>query len=428
MEAYLSRGVTGSGPIERRLTEQNEGLGRAALSAAESVSKNMDEVKAGRAIESGLQDFVVRSKGRQKELYAEVDKYVDDAERVPVENVKALLDDLHTDIPGAPAQSALLRDPAAMRLRAAIKKDTEGFESVAANPEYAHLFNGKSVSDTTKALFAEFSADGKTPYEALRRVRTFVGANMREPSLTKATRDNFSKIYGALSADMNSVIWSKGPEATKAFQNANNFTREFHKRMELVDTAIDKNGGPEKVFKAAIAGTDDGDSVIKAVMRSLPQENQDAVSAMVLDRLGRSKGRKFSMDTFRKNWDEMSPRARDRLFGNLNPQAKDFVANIAKVVDIKKRGSRAFGGDKAGGSALVQQWQIGSGLLSAIPLVTSANPFPLLGYGAILGAGYGGGRAMTSPGALRFAGQRSAPINYGTQGQIAAMQRGLFSE
>jgi hypothetical protein len=423
-EAYLSRGITGSGPIEAQLTAQNKAFGQAAGRAAQSVSRNVDETKAGLAIERGLQGFVAKSKDKQRALYGEVDRHVNDAERVSVDNTKQLLDELHTDIPGAPAQSRLLRDPAAERLRNAIKADTEGFDSVAANPEYKHLFEGKNTSELTKELFGEFSADGKTPYEALRRVRTFVGAAMSEPSLTRATRDNFSKIYGALSEDIRTVITGNGPAATKAFDNANNFTRGFMKRMELVDTAIDKNGGPEKVFKAALSGTDDGATVINAVMKSLPQEGRDSVSAMVLERIGRGDGRKFDINAFKANWEQMSPRAKATLFANLGPEAKSFITNISKVVDIKNQGSRAFGGDRAGGSSWVQQGQVGAGLLSGLSLV-GGNPLPALGFAGMMAGQGAAGRGMVSPNALRFLGQKSLPIHFGPSAQIAQTQNAL---
>lgn len=416
-EAYLSRGLSGSGPLERALSAQNSAIGRAASNAASTISRNVDETKAGLQIERGLRGFVDTAKARQRDLYKDVDRYVSDTERVSMDNTKALLDELHIDIEGAPAQSRLLRDKSAMRLRSAIKSDTEGFESVAANPEYAHLFEGKNVSDATKALFAEFSADGKTPYEALRKVRSFVGAAMAEPSLTKATRDNFSKIYGALTQDIESVIWSKGPEATNAFNRANDFTRGFMRRMELVDTAIDKNGGPERVFKAAVSGTDDGATVINAVMKSLPQEGKNAVSAMVLEKLGRGEGRTFNIDTFRSNWDGMSPRAKRTLFSNMNDETKAFVDNITRVVDIKRQGAQVFGGDKVGGSSWVQQGQVGAGLLAGLSAV-GGNPVPLLGFGGLMAGERALAKKMSDPNTVRWLGQRSSPINYGYNAQL----------
>ncbi len=72
---------------------------------------------------------------------------------------------------------------------------------------------------------------------------------------------------------------------------------------------VEKNGGPEKVFQAAMSGTKDGATTLRAVMRSLPEDGQKAVSAAVIKRMGlanpgaqNAAGDAFSPNTFLTNW------------------------------------------------------------------------------------------------------------------------------
>lgn len=43
-------------------------------------------------------------------------------------------------------------------------------------------------------------------------------------------------------------------------------------RLDTIDHVVTKNGGPEMVFQAAMTGTKEGATTLRAVMRSLPMD------------------------------------------------------------------------------------------------------------------------------------------------------------
>ena len=127
------------------------------------------------------------------------------------------------------------------------------------------------------------------------------------------------------------------------------YTRASAERLEQVERVVDKAGGPEKVYHAVMAGTQDGGTTLRAVLQSLPRDGQRAVTAAVIKRMGLAtpgqqdaSGSVFSAQTFLTNWNRVSPEAKAVLFNRHGPQFSRDMDQIAGVAERIRTGSQVF--------------------------------------------------------------------------------------
>jgi hypothetical protein len=225
--------------------------------------------------------------------------------------------------------------------------------SMSAAEVYRSLGNLRSAVD---------ASNGTLPYEAIKKLRTLVGNEVADSTiLSDVPRSKWKALYGALSSDLEAATKSAGPEATAAWNRANNYTRAGMRRLETIDHVVEKNGGPEAVFAAATSGTKEGATTLRAVMQSLPPDAQKTVSATVLRRLGRATpgrqndlGEKFSTETFLTNWNSMSPQAKAVLFDRYGPDFRQSMDQVAKVASNLRDGSKVFQNPSGTGQATTQ--------------------------------------------------------------------------
>ncbi|NIR16031.1 MAG: hypothetical protein GWN86_19755, partial [Desulfobacterales bacterium] len=65
-------------------------------------------------------------------------------------------------------------------------------------------------------------AGGRIPYQALKEIRTKIGASLTRPQiLGDAPRGELKKLYAAITEDMKVAARAHGPEAERAFERAN---------------------------------------------------------------------------------------------------------------------------------------------------------------------------------------------------------------
>lgn len=209
--------------------------------------------------------------------------------------------------------------------------------------------SAQQVEDTLGELQAAAdAAGGRLPYEAIKKLRTLVGNEIDDAGLVSdLPRSKFKALYAALSRDLEGAASEAGSDALRAYRRANNYTRVGHERVDVLSRVIDKNGGPEAVFNAALSGTRDGATTLRAVMQSIPKDAQRSVTAAVVRRMGMPNpgqagvdaAEQFSSRTFLTNWSKMSPEARSALF---NRHGSDFSRNmdrIARVADNLDQGA-----------------------------------------------------------------------------------------
>ncbi|MES2942936.1 MAG: hypothetical protein V4772_08710 [Pseudomonadota bacterium] len=259
--------------------------------------------------------------------------------------------------------------------------------------------------------FLKTQVDNSLPYEALKKLRTLVGREIADNSLVSdVPRSKWTALYAALSDDLGDAAVKAGPRAEKAWDRANTYTRLNMQRLEQLSGILSRDA-PEKIFTSAISGTSEGDTVIKRVMKSLPEQERREVSAAVLQRMGRAKpgqqnaeGDAFSSETFLTNLSKISPTARTTLFGRAgNAELQGRVQDLAEMAENLRKGSKVFSNPSGtaqsltlkdtavgvGAAALSGQFGLAAGLAS-VPVAANLTA-----------------RAVTSPGLVKFAAGRT---------------------
>ncbi|MGN7917332.1 hypothetical protein [Lysobacter sp. 22409] len=456
VESLLAGGPTSSGVMARFAERQAERIGDGLQATANKLSPRSSAEQAGRAIKHGVLGeggFKETARNLQSRLYDDLDKQIDPSTRVEVSGAEQALKNLNPAIPGAPNLSPLFQNARIHGIERALKRDAWGPEAVASRPGMADQIQqtadmlksrGAAVDQLNSAAAAaierqnvmrtslgqkpiEFvpyptigkadvdqeiskllaeKADGKLPYEALKKLRTVVGQEIEDAGLmSDVPRSKWRALYSALSNDMRMAAEAKGPEAVRAWSRANKYTNFLMKRMDAIQHVIDKNGGPERVFESAMSGTRDGGTTLRAVMQSLPLDAQKTVTAATIKRMGlatpngqNTSGDVFSAGTFMTNWNRLSPEAKRSLFDRYGSDFSKNMDRIARVADNIKRGSKVYANPSGSGDR-VAAYSYGVALVGSL----LSGRLPTAGLLAAGGVGANASaRILTSPRAVAW--------------------------
>lgn len=381
-ETLLGAGPTSSGVIARAGQEQGDRIGQGLQDLARSMSRNPTAEGAGRSIREGVNTFARNTKDQRRELYRQLDTQIPGDASVDLSNTQRTLAAMTAPTPGAEATTGAL-----------------------INPEL------KRIADNLAADLAASGGSG-LPYEAVKGLRTRLGDEAFSFSLSpdKPTAQ-LRQLYGALTEDMTNVAKQAGPAAERAVSRANRYYRTSQKRLELLEDVVGRNGGPERVFNAAMQGTREGATVLRSVMRSLPPEAQKDVTAAVIKRMGMANpGQQgavgaaggaeeaFSAATFLTNWNRLSPEARASLFNRYGADMSRDIDRIARVAERVKEGSGVLR-NPSGTAAQTAAFGYAGSL--AASLMTGNTP---LAAGLVTSGAFANGfaRAMTNPRFVRW--------------------------
>lgn len=340
-ETLLSRAPGGAGQIAKKATNQADELATRIEQNASRLAGKTSAETTGRKISAAIEgDFVPKFRARQRQLYNELDNLIPPDSAVGVNNTQGALKELTKLTQGAEATTARLVNPQIKAIAEALKTDAQ---------------------------------TGTVPYSALKDLRTRVGEQLESGLVSDVPAKQWKRLYAALSQDMEAAAAAAGPQAQKAFSRANGYTKAGMQRLEVLDGVLQKNGGPEAVFKAAMNGTTEGATTLRAVMRSLDENGRKAVSATVLRRLGRAVnsqqdelGEKFSTETFLTNWNKISPEAKKELFDRFGPQYSKDIEALSKVASNLREGSQVFKNPSGTGQAATQAGTVGAFALSVL--------------------------------------------------------------
>lgn len=287
--------VWGGGAIKKAAEDQSTALSGRVNDIVDRLSGGGDVSPsgAGAVINKGASQAVANMKAAEQAAYDKVDSLVPPETPVSVSNALAALDKLAKPTAGAEATTGALISPKIAALRENLVADAEK--------------NG-----------------GQIPYSAVKELRSAVGANIDHgfaPS-DPSTNGAFKQVYKALSGDMEAGASAVSPQAKQAAADASSLYKTNVGKREFLDTIVDKAGGPEAVYQAAINGTKNGATKISGVMGALDSGQQNLVRATVLDRLGKAPagmqnaaGDSFNPSTFLTGWAKLAPEAKDALFG-----------------------------------------------------------------------------------------------------------------
>ncbi|HHA2789721.1 TPA: hypothetical protein ACOEQ0_000030 [Stenotrophomonas maltophilia] len=370
-ENLLGSSPTAGGVMARAGEKQGEQIGKGLNDLARSMSSNPTAEGAGRSIRAGVDTFAKNTKAMRRGLYWQVDQRIPSDAPVELSRTQQALAAMTAPTPGAEATTGALINPELGRIAENLATD------LAAG-------NGKAL-----------------PYEAVKGLRTRLGEEAFGFSLTpdKPTAQ-LQQLYHALSNDIAVAAKNAGPEAERALKRANTYYSKSQKRLELLEGVVDRNGGPERIFQSAMSGTREGATVLRSVMRSLPEDAQKDVTAAVIRRMGLANpnaqdagSEVFSAATFLTNWNKISPEARATLFNRYGGKVSDDIDKLARVADSIKDGSGVLR-NPSGTAAQVASFGYGGGLAMSILTGDLPNLAKLVAGGAFANLM---ARAMTSP-------------------------------
>lgn len=396
-ENLLGGAPTSAGVINRFAERQAEDIGSGLQKMADNFSPNASAERAGRAIERGAETLKGNTNAVKRALYWQADRLIPDSTPAPLSNTWQTVVKLTTPDPGATATTGALVQPTIAKLRQNLEADIA-------------------------------AGGGQLTYSALKRIRSDIGEAISNSSPLVPSTDirELRQLYGALSRDMEGVAQSLGPAAVAAAKRANNYTRASADRLEQVERVIDKNGGPERVFQAAMSGTRDGGTTLRAVMQSLPKEGQQAVTAAVIKRMGLANpgaqdaaGEAFSAQTFLTNWNKVSTEAKRALFdrhGQGFTKSMDRIANVAQNI---RDGAKVYA-NPSGTTNRAAALTYGGMLVASLfdPSLISTGGLAASGAGANYLA-----RKMTDPDVVRWLASSTAMPVGSAVAQINALRR-----
>lgn len=419
----LLQSTPGAVNVMRKAREDAvNGLQSKANTAAAMASPNRGTLESGVAIQSGIRDFKNQFKTTQTGLYDKLDKFIPGQTPVNVSGSKNTLSAINSDIPGAPELSKQFKNARLTAIEDAFRSDTAGAPStvmVYSRPPVGGggLMNAPVEQPPMLVKVPEYPSRNTLPFEAVKKTRTLVGHEIEDNSLlANVPLSKWNPLYGALSEDMGIAARAAGPEATGAFNRANQYTRAGMGRLDRVAPFADKVA-PEQAAQLLERTMGDNVSTLQAVKKTLPEGARGTVAGTIIEKLGTAKpgaqndtGTAWSPETFLTNWNKMKPEARTELlsgFKNSAQVAADISA-VAKATSMMRDNSKMWANPSGTASNLAARRVLGAigvgGLAAGAGLL---NPVvPLSAAGGLLGS-YGLAKALTSGGNVNSAAQRT---------------------
>lgn len=357
LEKWLAGTPGGANPMrelgEKQVAEMSSEADRLARAYGGTPPKTAEEI--GGTIKQAAKGAAERFKSNQEKLYD--DAFSKIGEDTPVAIAGGNVDQLMSKM-----QTALDKAPESLK------------------PTY------EKAMKRIGSLFNDADASGNIPFATVRQIRTQIGRELNDPVLAGVSgteQPALRELYGALSADIKATAQKAGPDAAKALELADRYTRfnmsgNIPVLQKIVDTGTDA-----QAFEFAMRGAKNGGEQLRVLKRNFKPDEWDQLAGTVLGRMGRAKpgqqgataineeASDFSINTFMTNWNNMSVEARKELFGGtrystLAPQLDRLfrVASRLKDTDAVANPSGtgrmiAYGASMAGAGAAANDMMSG---------------------------------------------------------------------
>lgn len=319
IEKTLAR-LPGGGSLVRALQGQSERLAHTSEDIVHNLGGGADTsaTGAGSVLKGQLGKAAERMKAESAAHYDEIEKLIPPGTHVGVSSTLGTLRELTSPVAGAENTTATLVNPKLAAIRSGLEADIKaaGSESL--------------------------------PYSVIKQLRTKIGEQIEwGPFSTDPANGQLKRLYSALTADLSNGAASVSPKAAAAVRAANAAYAASKEQQKILNTVLQKAGGPEKVFSSLISGTKEGATTLKQVLSAIDQPSRNVLAASALQRMGRAtpgaqdaSGAVFSPETFLTNWNRMSAEAREALFGqlpgNYAASVTTLAQNVARLKDYSK--------------------------------------------------------------------------------------------
>lgn len=393
-----------TGPVIRgSVTRQISETADAAARRAADYGTPQDQFGAGAIVKNALNRYGA-DKSQAHTDYGAFTKSMSGAPPVPMASTMKAVNDLMGRFPSAPGLTGLFTKSPIARLQGELEPRTE------IKPAIVSKIAGPEGEPVVLRPEQKVERGGTLTMPELMELRSQVGYQLERPNFgpDQIPRAQLKRLYAALTSDMKAAAQKQGPEAVKALTKA---TTNYAVRMQVIDrleplVSGDSVEATARRLTAAASSTGSADAgLLRAAKSVMTPEEWGDFGASIVSRLGEPSagaadilaGANFSPSSFMTNWNKLSPRAKDMLFGSDDPGTpRASLEELARVAQAQKSVAKLANVSHSGeyGIGAFLAWEAAKAAWAAI---TEGNVRPLLGWGAASGAGYGFAKLLTSP-------------------------------
>jgi len=199
--------------------------------------------------------------------------------------------------------------------------------------------NASKLEGSSAVGFIERALQSKEgmSYDEIKNLRTAVGElkrNKSELAQRKIADSELDAIYSGLSTDLkNAVKTGGGPDALRAFEEANTRAKTFARDKEALNKVLGQ-GSDENITSRLIALAGNSSRAnLKDLMLAKSKVNKetwDELASSALNDMGRDASGAFTPDRFVTSWGKMSESGKKLVFGQ-NPQHLKALDDLATV-------------------------------------------------------------------------------------------------
>lgn len=352
----------------------------------------------GEAAQAGVKNWRSRFDNVSEKLYNAIP--IKPETQASLGNTIGALEDLTNKITSNPKLAGMLTDRRLAgyldALKGKVAQVPTGVVDMQGNPITREVVEGGALS-----------------WNDLKQLRSRIGEEIGEQILGEGTlKSDLRRLYGALSSDMEATAKAQGPSAYRAFKTANDTYKAGQEKLERVWTSLlgkDGDRTPEAAagFIQRITKDGKGSSDLRQIAelrRTLKPDEWGQVSNGLIRLMGQpanSPGREFNPQTFTRVFADMSPEAKNLLFGGSNKALRQNLEEFAQVIErvAKNDSTRNVSGTAYG---------VGSLLTSGTGATIGASVLgpvlgPIVGIGVANSGAYNLGKLWTNPSFVRWA-------------------------
>ena len=384
LAAQAARMLPGS-PVSTAMRQGMQATEQGVESAAGGFGAAAPE-DAGAIARNAMRRFAA-DKSRGNANYSEFFRLMHGASPAPATNTVRALHNMMGRFPSAPDLAGMFTSPTLRNLATRLEPG-----------------GGRPFS----ATHAGPSAPVSLTMPELKELRTQIGYLLEEPHFgpEAVPKAQLRNLYGALTSDMRTAAAKQGPLASRALARA---TTDYGTRMRVIERLepLLKPDATERTFSrlnAAAGSTASGDAgLLRAARETMTPDEWGDIGAATIRKLGvPTPGAKdilegnFSVSSFTTNWNKLSGRAKDLLFGADTPGSQRAgLETLSRVAQAQKNVGRLANVSHSGEIGGI--WRLVEGVMVAV----AAGHFPWA-VGAGLTGAYGVSKVMMAPGFARW--------------------------
>jgi hypothetical protein len=353
VEAFLSQFFPSSSKVVNRYQEQEANIGKSLAAKADELYPPLSNTDMGAMISSEAHEgFKPNGRGMIDRAYDNLEKKLPSTTKVD-----------------ATAFAKYLADKAAVD---PLAKNITTNQLLGGGDQYKWA---AALNDLNRDLK---ESPGGLPLSAIKELRTSIGRQIDNAAFDTAG-GNISDLrgaYGVLSESMKDAAEKNG--ALDLYNKANGMSKDYHGVLETTQPILDKSGGFEQVFKAALGGMQEGGTKLQNTYYLMRPEARQAMTAQILRRAARPAAgdpEAFDMFKFAKNMGKMDEEAKNVIFDPkvVGPEFRSDIDNITETVRrIEEMKSKYGAATTPAQGRLGAQMMLGGILSGPVGLLTSA--------------------------------------------------------